>query len=128
MELANVEKRAGSSEKYQKRTQSNFGVPPFVRWPDGFQCQSSKKQSHLGEGIRTQIVLPADPPTPLPLCDGSALRLKNCPVAVEFRSIGEALHRRNCQVYDAWRARGASPNLLILRVRRAQTVKQTIVL
>ena len=28
-----------------------LGVLPFVRWPDGFQCQSSKKQPHLGEGL-----------------------------------------------------------------------------
>lgn len=32
-----VEKRAGSGEKYPKRTQPHF-VPPFVRGPDGFQA------------------------------------------------------------------------------------------
>jgi hypothetical protein len=46
------------------------------------------------------IVAPAGPPTPLPYVPAARFGSKNCPVG-----IGEALHRHNCRVYDAWRAR-----------------------
>ena len=47
-----VEKRRwGAAKNIPKRT-ANFDVPPFVRWPDGFQVPGSKKSRHLGEGSK----------------------------------------------------------------------------
>ena len=116
----------GAAKNIQNGPSPISTYPPFVRWPDQIQCQSSKKQPHLGEGLRTKIVFPADPPPPPPsLCAGSALRPKNCPVAVEFAA---ASARRCAAATVKFMMLGAprlpSPNLLILRGWRAQTVKE----
>ena len=87
-----------------------------------FRCQSSKKQPHLGEGLRTKVVFPADPPPPS-LCARSAPRPKNCPVVVEVAAsfqADEALRRPTVKFMTLGAARLPSPNLLIFRGGRAR--------
>ena len=106
----------GAAKNIQNGPSPISTYPPFVRWPDGFQVPEFEKTAAFGGGLRTTIVFPADPPPPS-LCAGSAPRPKNCPVMVEFAAASpRSCARRNCQIYDAWRASAAIAKLGVTRL------------
>ena len=105
--MASSKRVLGASKNIQNRPSPISTYPHLSDGLTDFRAQSLKKRPHLGEGLGTKIVFPADPPTPFPMCRQRAAA-EELPGGGRVRSgIGEAPRRRNCRVYDAWRAKAA---------------------